>query len=120
MRINIQKTIEAALRAYGRRFERDKWFPDLIGAQGGYERVDYILYDNAKKPIAALYYNNPSNAAALWCIKHQLKLIVFRAQEYEAMKDPAYVESVIVHNLGIPEGSAAVEWTEDEDEEFIP
>ncbi len=110
LKINIPKTIETALKAYGRRFEKDKWYPDLIGAQGRYERIDYVLYDNSHNAIAALYYTNPSNAAALWCVRHNLKLIVFRTQEYEAMKDPAYIEEKIAMALGLPEGSGAVEW----------
>ncbi len=120
MRINIEKTIETALKAYGYHYEKNKWYPDLINSAGDYERVDFILYNDKKVPIAALYYHAPSSAAAFWCIEHAVKLIVFREQEYEMMKDPAYINGVISAQLTPKEGSAAG-WQEDEEEEdFIP
>lgn len=119
MKINIEKTIETALKAYGRSYEKHKWFSDLIGAKGNYEYVDYILYED-KIPVAALYFNPPSNTAALWCVSHQLKLIVFYEKEYEAMKDPVYVEERIQMALNPSEGSAADWFEEEETEDFIP
>ena len=116
MKINIEKTIETALKAYGRSYEKHKWFSDLVGAEGNYEYVDYILYDDRKTPVAALYYNPPSSVAALWCVSHQLKLVVFYDKEYEMMRDPAYIEGKIARNLGQSDDSAAI-W-EDEEEEF--
>lgn len=115
MKINIEKTIDAALKAYGRSYEKHKWFSDLVGAKGNYEYVDYILYDSNKVPVAALYYNPPSNTAALWCVSRNLKLIVFYDKEYEMMKDPAYIEGKILHEMGISEGSAATDWLEEEE-----
>lgn len=118
MKINIEKTIETALKAYGRSYEKHKWFHDLIGAKGNYEYVDYVLYEG-KVPVAALYFNPPSNTAALWCVSHQLKLIVFYEKEYEAMKDPAYIEQRILLSMGTKDDPAA-DWLDEEEENFIP